>query len=141
MKKNTGSQNRIFFGRRMSAVKQKLNNVSLIQKYKVIWLIEKEMTNKAASEKFGIPRNTISTWMKNKSKLLQSFEQTSSNTKKLCGCDYEQVHKAILKWFSLQRVQNIPIDGAMIKTKRCFLLKKFPNFKVSDGCMDKWKKR
>ena len=141
MKKNTGSQNRIFFRRRMSAVKQKLNNVSLIQKYKVIWLIEKKMTNKAASEKFGIPRNTISTWMKNKSKLLQSLEQTSSNTKKLCGCDYEQVHKAILKWFSLQRVQNIPIDGTMIKTKRCFLLKKFPNFKVSDGCMDKWKKR
>ena len=86
------------------------------------------MTNKAASEKFGIPRNTISTWMKNKSKLLQSLEQTSSNTKKLCGCDYEQVHKAILKWFSLQRVQNIPIDGTMIKTKRCFFSKKISKF-------------
>ena len=49
-------------------------------------LIEKGMTNKATSEKFGIPRNTISTCMKNKNKILQSFEQTSSNTKKLRGC-------------------------------------------------------
>ena len=49
------------------------------------------MANKVASEKFGISRKTISTWMKNKNKLLQSLEQ------KLRGCDYEQVHKAIPK--------------------------------------------
>ena len=107
----------------MSAVKRKLNNVSLIQKCKIIRHIEKGMTNKAASEKFGIPKNTISTWMKNKNKLLQSLEQTSSNTKKLRGCDYEQVDKAVLKWFSLQRSQNIPIDGTMIKEKALFLQK------------------
>ena len=59
------------------------------------------MNIKVASEKFGIPRNTISTWMKNKNKLLQSLEQTSLNKKKLRQSDYEQVDKAILKWFSL----------------------------------------
>ena len=84
-------------------VKRKLNNVSLIQKCKVIQLIKKGMINKAASEKFRTPRNTISTCMKNKNDLLQSLEQTSLNKKKLRGCDYEQVDKAILKWFSLQR--------------------------------------
>ena len=81
------------------------------------------MNKKAASEKFGIPINTFSTWMKNKNKLLQSLEQTSSNAKKLRGCDYEQVDEAILKWFSLQRSQNIAIDGTMIK-KALLLLKK-----------------
>ena len=44
----------------------------------------KGMANKATSEKFGIPRKTFSTWMKNKNTLLQSLEQ------KLWGCDYEQ---------------------------------------------------
>ena len=78
------------------------------------------MNIKVASEKFGIPRNTISTWMKNKNKLLQSLEQTTLNKKKLRQSDYEQVDKAILKWFSLQKSQNIPSDGIMI---RCFLLK------------------
>ena len=65
-------------------------------------------------------QETLSTWMKNKNKLLQSLEQTSLNTKKLRQCDYEQVDKAILKWFSLQKSQNISTDGIMI---RCFLLK------------------
>ena len=90
------------------------------------------MNKKAASEKFGISINTFSTWMKNKNKLLQSLEQTCSNKKKLRGCDYEQVDEAILKWFSLQRSQNIAIDGTMIK-KALLLLKKnnFPNFKAS----------
>ena len=45
----------------MSVVKQKLNNVSLIQKCKIIRLIEKEITDNSAFEKFGIPRSTIST--------------------------------------------------------------------------------
>ena len=43
----------------MSAVKRKLNNVSLIQKCKIIRHIEKGMTNKAASEKFGIPKKVV----------------------------------------------------------------------------------
>ena len=68
----------------MSAVKRKLKIVSLIQKCEVIQLIGKGMANKATSEKFGIPRKTFSTWIKNKNKLLQSLEQ------KLGGCDYEQ---------------------------------------------------
>ena len=107
------------------------------------------MTNKATSKKnskkhygtLGISRNTVSTWMKSKNKLLQRSEQTSSNTKKLRG--YEQVNKAILKWFSLQRIQNIPIDGTMIKEKALLFAEKFnfTNFKASDGRMDKWKKR
>ena len=35
----------------MSAVKRKLNSISLTQKCKIIQLIEKGMANKAASEK------------------------------------------------------------------------------------------
>ena len=82
--------------------------------------------------------------MKNRNKFSQSLNETSSNIKKLRGCDHEQVGTPILKWFSLQRSQNIPIDGTMIKKKkRCFFAEtfNFPNFKVSDGWMDKWKRR
>ena len=45
----------------MLAIKRKLNNLSLIQKCKINQLIEKRTNNEAASEKFGIPRNTILT--------------------------------------------------------------------------------
>ena len=51
------------------------------------------MTNKEASEKFGAPKNRISTWMKNKDKLFDSLEQSSSNAKKMQGYDCEQVGK------------------------------------------------
>ena len=55
----------------MSAVKRKLKNTKLIQKCQIIRQIEKGMTNKEASEKFGVPKNTKSTWMKNKDKLFE----------------------------------------------------------------------
>ena len=73
----------------------------------------------------------------NKNKLLNNLQQISSNTKKLWGCDYEQVSTAILKWFSLQRSQNIPINGTMIKEEALFFAEtfNFPNFTASDGWM------
>lgn len=129
----------------MSALKRKLNNVSLIQKCQIIREIEKGMSNKEAAEKYKIPKNTISTWMKNKHKILQSLEEqkTASGSKKVRGCDYEQIDKAVFKWFTVQRSQNIPIDGNLIKEKALSFAKNFdcPSFKASDGWLDKWKKR
>ena len=48
--------------------------------------IEKGMTNKEAADKFGVPKNTISTWIKNKEKIFQALEESASSTKKLRGC-------------------------------------------------------
>ena len=119
----------------MSAVKWKLKNTKLIQKCQIIRQIEKGMTNKEASEKFGAPKNRISTWMKNKDKLFDSLEQSSSNAKKMQGYDYEQVGKAVFKWFSLQRRQNLPIDAPIPKEKALQFAKSFhfPTFTASDG--------
>ena len=126
----------------MSAVKRKLKNAKLIQKCQIIRQTEKGMTNKEASEKFGVPKNTISTWMKKKDKLFEGLEQSSSDAKKMRRCDYEQVDKAVFKWFSLHRSQNVPIDGPILKEKAFQFAKSFnfPTFKASDGWLDKWKK-
>ena len=126
----------------MSAVKRKLKYRKLIRKCQIIRQIEKGMTNKEASEKFGVPKNTISTWMKNKDKLFEGLEQSSSDAKKMRGCDYEQVGKAVFKWFSLQRSQNIPIDSPILKEKALQFAKSFnfPIFKASDGWLYKCKK-
>ena len=127
----------------MSAVKRKLKNTKLMQKCQIISQIEKGMTNKEASEKFGVPKNTISTWMKNQDKMFESLEQSSSDTKKLRGCDYEQVDKAVFKWFSLQRIQNLSIDDPILIEKVFQFAKSFnfPTLKASDGWLDKWEKR
>ena len=126
----------------MLAVKRKLKNTKLIQKCQIIRQIEKGMTNKEASEKFGVPKNAISTWMKNKDKLFEDLEQSSSDAKKMRGCDYEKVDKAVFKWFSLQRSQKVPIDGPILQEKVLQFAKSlnFPTFKTSDGWLNKWKK-
>ena len=127
----------------MLAVKRKLKSTKLIQKCQIIRQIEKEMTNKEASEEFGVPKNTISTWMKNKDKRFEGLEQSSSDAKKMRGCNYEQMDKAVCKWFSLQRSQNFPIDGPILKEKALQFAKSFNflTFKASDGRLDQWKKR
>ena len=91
----------LFFCERtkMSSVKRKLTNKTLVQKCEIIRHIEKGMTNKEASERFGAPKNTISTWIKNKEKLLAALQETSSHTKKIRSCDYEEVDKATLQSF------------------------------------------
>ena len=76
--------------------------------------------------------------MKNRNKLSQSLNETSSNIKKLRGCDHEQVGTPILKWFSLQRSQNIPIDGTMIKKKSAVFLLKHLIFQISKSLMVGW---
>ncbi|XP_063598619.1 tigger transposable element-derived protein 4-like [Penaeus indicus] len=126
----------------MSAVKRKLNNTKLIKKCQIIREVAKGMTNKEASEKSGVPKSTISTWMENKEKLLQGLEQSSSEAKKIRGCDFEQVDKAVQQWFTLLRGHNVPVDGQMLKEKALQFPKSFdfPTFKASDGWLDKWKK-
>ena len=44
---------------------KKTNNKSLKNKCKIIGPVEKGMASKEVSEKSGMPKNTISTWVKN----------------------------------------------------------------------------
>ena len=125
------------------SVKRKLNTKTLKEKCDILSHIEKGMTNKEAANKFGVPKNIISTWIENKEKIFQALEESAPNTKKLRGCQYEKVDKALFEWFVLQRSQNIPIDGSMIQEKGLFFAEKLeiPDFKASNGWLDKWKKR
>ena len=83
------------------------------------------MTNNEASEKFAVPKNTISMSMKNKNKLFDGLEQSSSDARKMRGCDYEQVEKTVFKWFSLERSQNVLIDDPILKETTLQFAKKF----------------
>ena len=93
-------------------VKSKLSMKTLKKKCDILAHIEKGMTNKDSADKFGVPKSIISTWITNKK--FQALEESASNTKKVCGCQYEKVDKALFEWFVLQRSQNTPIDGSMI---------------------------
>ena len=53
------------------------------------------MVNKEAADKFSVPINTISTWIKDKEKVFQALEESAPSTKKLLGCQYEKINKAL----------------------------------------------
>ena len=65
----------------MAPVKRKLTNKSLTEKYKRLKYLENEMSNKDVEAKYGVPRNTVLTWVKSKHKLTASLETWRYNTK------------------------------------------------------------
>ena len=77
------------------SVKRKLNTKTLKEKCDILSHIEKGITNKEGADKFGVPKNTISTCIKNKEKFFQALEESAPSTKNLCGCHYEKVDKAL----------------------------------------------
>ena len=60
----------------MSSVKQQLSVKSLGEKCQVLRELEKGLSNKDVTEKYSVPKNTISTWIKNKSKYFAALEQS-----------------------------------------------------------------
>ena len=77
----------------MSAVKRKLTNKSLRKQYKIKRHIEKGMAIKEASEIFGMPKTTASTWMGNKDKLFLCTARNIFAYQK-GSCNYKEVGKA-----------------------------------------------
>ena len=54
--------------KRKMSVKRKLNTKTSKEKCDILLYIEQGMTNKETPNKFGVPKNTISTWIKSKEK-------------------------------------------------------------------------
>ena len=80
----------ILSGNDMTSVKRQLSVKSLGEKFQALRELEKGLSNKDVAEKYGVPKNTISTWIKNKSKYFAALEQSSNKRKNLkCG-DYER---------------------------------------------------
>ena len=61
------------------------------EKCQALRALEKSLSNKDVTEKCNLARNTISTWVKNKSKYFGALEQSLDERKKLRSSDYERV--------------------------------------------------
>ena len=73
----------------MVPIRRRLNNKPIAVKCKALKDLEKEMANKDVAAKYGVPKNTLSTWVKNKHKLTISLEKKgmlSLRKSTSCGC-------------------------------------------------------
>ena len=103
----------------MVPIKRRLNNKPIGVKCKALKGLEKEMTNKDVATKYGVPKDTLSTWVKNKHKLTTSLEKkgmSSSRKSTRCG-SYDQIDKAVSHRFVGKRSQKVQIDGIILKEK------------------------
>ena len=57
--------------------------------------------------------------------------------------NYEELNKAVHKWFLILRSENVPISGLMLKEKALKFAEgsNIEGFQASEGWLEKWKKR
>ena len=115
-------------------------------KYLALNELEKEGTaKKSIAKRYGVPPNTLSYWVKNKSDIFAKYEsgQYGAKRQKLLSGKYDNIDKAVYKWFVNARERNVPISGQIIREKALDFAKKFnePDFKASEGWLDRWKHR
>ena len=79
------------------SVKRKLNLKSLNEKYKALRDLESGLSSKEVAAKYGVPKNTVSAWVKNKAKIFTALKQCSNKRKKLRESDYKRVDDVVFK--------------------------------------------
>ena len=87
-----------------------------------------------------MPKNTVSTWLANREKIMAAYESGGVNPKrqKMRKADNEKLDKAVYTWFQSTRANNVPISGVILKTKALEFAAslQLADFKASDGWLD-----
>ena len=86
----------LFVLKMLVAGKRKHTHKTLREKYQALKDMEKGESNKDVAAKYNIPKNTLSTWVKNKEKLFGALKKgTNVKRQKLKSGNHELVDQAI----------------------------------------------
>ena len=126
----------------MATLKRFYNETSMKNKYDALKELEKEVPQKEVALRFGVQKSTLFTWKRNKTKIEEAYHAGLGN-KRTRPEKYEDLNKALMKWFLNCRSENIPLNGPLLKEKAIAFATelKIENFQASDGWLEKWKKR
>ena len=126
------------------ASKRKLNTKSIKNKYQALKEVEEGKLKLRVAAKYGISKNTLSTWIKNNDKIFEAAKK-GMNTKRqrLRAGSYEKLDQAIFKWLLTVWSRDVAVSALILKTKAIDFDEKvsIENFHASDGWLDRWKKR
>ena len=76
--------------------------------------MEKGTPHNDVASLFGVPKNTLYTWKKNKDKIFEKYN-SGLISKRVKKEKCEELNKAVHKWFLIFRSENVPISGPMLK--------------------------
>ena len=106
--------------------------------------MEDGKTKSEVAAKYGIPKNTLCTWLKNKDNILETTKKgNNSKRQRLRRSTFANLDQAIFKWLPVVRSRYVAVSALVFKTKVTEFSEKMnvENFKASDGWLDCWKKQ
>ncbi|NWU90067.1 TIGD4 protein, partial [Upupa epops] len=120
-------------------------SVSIEEKLDIISAVESGEKKAEVAAKFGIKRNSLSSIMKNKDKVLEAFESLrfDPKRKRLRTAFYADLEEALVKWYRLAQCLAVPVNGPMLRLKANDFAQKLghSDFKCSNGWLDRFKSR
>lgn len=130
------------------SLEKNLNKVSyksltIGEKREIIEQVESGRRKIDVAKEFGIPASTLSTFLKNKGKIMLLAPNCEKNRKRARAPENPDLDECVLKWFKQGRDKKIPLSGTTIRAKaEEFATGLGKNtFKASTGWLDNFKGR
>lgn len=120
-------------------------SVSIEEKIDIISAVESGKKKADIAAKYGIKKNSVSSIMKNKEKVLEAFEslQFDPKRKRLRTAFYTDLEEALIRWYRIAQCLNMPVNGPVLRLKANDFARKLghSDFKCSNGWLDRFKSR
>ena len=105
-----------------SSTKRKRHVLSIDDKVAAVRMLTDGCSLTVVSEKFGIPKSTVSGLRKNREKMLDFQQKTaeigmSRPAKRMKMGKSEELDDAVFMWFNQKRQQGIPVCGPLLCEK------------------------
>ncbi|NXG75390.1 TIGD4 protein, partial [Baryphthengus martii] len=126
-------------------VVRRKKSISIEEKIDIISAVESGKKKADVAAKYGIKKNSLSSIMKNKEKVLEAFESLrfDPKRKRLRTAFYSDLEEALVKWYRIAQCFNVPVNGRMLRLKANDFAQKLghSDFKCSNGWLDRFKSR
>lgn len=119
---------------------KKYTSLTYRQKKEIIDAVESGEKRRDVAIKFGIPKSTLATFLKQKDKICSSTLDVRKRDRK---CEYPLLEEKLIEWLRYGRDQNIPLERNLLETKAKYYAGEMgiKNFSASAGWLYGFKKR
>ena len=98
--------------------REKINTKPINEKYTALKEVEEGLSKSQVAIKYGIPKNTLSIWIKSKDTILEAVKTQGNNSKRdLEGSEIYKFGYVIFKWLLAVRNINGAVSASILKTK------------------------
>ncbi|NXS09984.1 TIGD4 protein, partial [Neodrepanis coruscans] len=120
-------------------------SISIEEKIDIISAVESGERKADIAAKYGIKKNSLSSIMKNKDKVLEAFEtlRFDPRRKRLRTGFHADLEEALARWCRIAQCLRVPVNGPMLRLKAKDFAQKLghSDFKCSNGWLDRFKSR